>query len=228
LSSDVLKNSRTRIKICGITRPQDLVQAALLGVDAVGFVFYPLSKRFVTATQAAKLSGKAPAFINTVALFVNPNDEDVQAVIDIVSPSVLQFHGDECSDQCASFGVPYVKAFRVGAPGLGTPDELVAACLQHPYAAGWLFDSYTPAFGGSGASFDYSLLSGLLKLGAEARPFILSGGLSAANVESSLSQFSAWAVDVSSGVEDSAGIKSLAKMRSFTAAVAAFDRMHVA
>ena len=216
--------NRTRIKICGITRAEDLQQAAVLGADAVGFVFYPKSKRYVSPTQAAKLSGKAPVFLNTVALFVNPSDEEVEAVIDIVAPSVLQFHGDETSEQCASYGLPYIRAFRVGGPGCHTADALVDTCLEHPYAAGWLFDTYTPAYGGSGESFDYNLLSGLKSLEREARPFILSGGLTATTVEKALDQFDAWAVDISSGVEDTPGIKSPVKMKAFIQTVLKRDR----
>jgi phosphoribosylanthranilate isomerase len=222
-TSDYSHVARTRIKICGITQTADLLQAALLGVDAVGFVFYPPSKRHVTPVQAAGLLAQAPAFVNSVALFVNPDDQDVESVLDIVSPSVLQFHGDETPEQCLSYATPYIKAFRVGAPGLDTPDGLAQACLNHPHAAGWLFDSYTPAFGGSGARFDYSLLTGVQQLGQQTRPLILSGGLTADNIGQSMHAFIPWAVDISSGVEDAPGQKSIKKMADFVAAVRIAD-----
>ena len=212
-------SQRTRIKICGITREEDLQQAALLGADAVGFVFYPKSKRYVSPTEAGKLSGKAPAFLSTVALFVDPTDDEVETVIAIVSPSLLQFHGDESPDQCASYGLPYIKAFRVGGPGMDNPERLTEACLSHPHAAGWLFDTYTPAYGGSGESFDHTLLNGVRNLGDRARPLILSGGLKPDSVAEALTRFKPWAVDVSSGVEDKPGVKSASKMEAFIHAV---------
>jgi phosphoribosylanthranilate isomerase len=223
LTSNQTQIARTRVKICGITRAEDLFQAGCAGADAVGFVFYEPSKRYVTPVQAANLSGRLPAFLNSVALFVNPTDQQVETVMDIVSPSTLQFHGDESPEQCLSYGLPYLKAFRVGAPGLDTCEGLVNACLKHPHAAGWLFDSYTPAFGGSGASFDYKLLEGLKLIGDQSRPFILSGGLTPLNISENMGKFIPWAVDVSSGVEISPGVKSVEKMQNFVRAVHAAD-----
>ena len=221
--------TRTRIKICGLTRAQDVRVCAQSGVDALGFVFYPPSKRFVSAEHAAELCADLPAFISTVALFVNPEPQAVQDVIRALRPSLLQFHGDEDPDFCASFGVPYLKAFRVGAPGLDTPANVAKTCAAFSLAAGWLFDSYTPAFGGSGQGFDHALLSGvssthtLRSEGSVAdessRPMVLSGGLNAQNVSAALQTLSPWAVDVSSGVEDSPGVKSAQKIDTFVKAV---------
>ena len=201
----------------------------VLGRGTSGFVFYPPSKRFVSAEHAAELCADLPAFINTVALFVNPEPQTVQDVIRTLRPSVLQFHGDEDPGFCASFGMPYLKAFRVGAPGLDTPANVANTCAAFSLAAGWLFDSYTPVFGGSGQGFDHTLLlevSGAIALRSEIspahkapRPMILSGGLNAQNARVALQTLAPWAVDVSSGVEDSPGVKSAQKIEAFVKAV---------
>lgn len=221
--------TRTRIKVCGLTRSQDVRVCAQSGVDALGFVFYPPSKRFVSAEHAAELCADLPAFISTVALFVNPEPQAVQDVIRTLRPSLLQFHGDENPDFCAAFDVPYLKAFRVGGPGLDTAANVAKTCHAFSLAAGWLFDSYTPAFGGSGQGFDHALLSGVVSAHAlpsesspayEApRPMILSGGLNAQNARVALQTLAPWAVDVSSGVEDSPGVKSAQKIQAFVNAV---------
>ena len=224
-----LSFKRIRIKICGLTRAQDVRVCANSGVDALGFVFYPSSKRFVSAEHAAELCADLPAFISTVALFVNPEPQAVQDVIRTLRPSLLQFHGDEDPDFCASFGMPYLKAFRVGAPGLDTTASVAKTCAAFSLAAGWLFDSFTPAFGGSGQGFDHALLSevssthtfrpeGSVAPGPS-RPMILSGGLNAQNTRVALKTLSPWAVDVSSGVEESPGVKSAQKIRDFVFAV---------
>jgi phosphoribosylanthranilate isomerase len=210
--------TRTRIKICGLTRAQDVRVCAQSGVDALGFVFYPPSKRFVSAEHAAELCAELPAFISTVALFVNPDPQAVKDVIHALRPSLLQFHGDEEPDFCASFGMPYLKAFRVGGPGLDSPDNVAKTCEVFSLAAGWLFDSYTPAFGGSGQGFDHGLLSEVSGAHRASRPMILSGGLNAQNARAALQALSPWAVDVSSGVEDSPGVKSAQKIHEFVSA----------
>ena len=211
--------ARTRIKICGFTRAEDIRVALNLGVDALGFVFYPPSKRYLTPSQAGVLCANIPAFVSTVALFVNASQAEVQAVIQAMRPTILQFHGDETPEECASYGLPYLRAFRVGAPGHDTPESLALFCGQFDQAAGWIFDSYTAAYGGSGQSFDYSLLSGLANLGERVRPIVVSGGLRQDNVLQSIRVLQPWAVDVSSGVEDAPGVKSAEKMRAFVATV---------
>ena len=225
----ILSFTRTRIKVCGLTRSQDVRACAQNGVDALGFVFYPPSKRFVSAEHAAELCAELPAFISTVALFVNPEPEAVKDVIHTLRPSLLQFHGDEDPEFCASFGVSYLKAFRVGGPGLDTAANVAKTCQAFSLAAGWLFDSYTPAFGGSGQGFDHALLSAVSSAHALqsessiahelSRPMILSGGLNAQNARAALQALSPWAVDVSSGVEESPGIKSAQKIHAFVRAV---------
>ncbi len=211
--------SRTRIKFCGLTRPQDIECAAQLGADAIGFVFYPKSKRCLEPKQAGQLAALVPAFVSTVALFVAPEDSLVRAVIAQMQPTYLQFHGDESPEDCERFEWPYIKAFRVGAPGLDTPEGLAQACLKYKTAKAWLFDSYTPAYGGSGHGFDRHLLSQV----SDVVPMILSGGLKVDNIESLLDQTHPWAVDVSSGVEVEPGVKSADLMTAFTHAIQRFD-----
>ena len=208
-----------RVKICGITRAQDLYAALRVSVDALGFVFYPPSKRCLDLVVAAELGRLMPAFVSSVALFVNPLEDDVYRVVHALRPSMLQFHGDEPADLCRSFDRPYLKAFRVGAPGFDSPESLAQACKAYDDAAGWLFDSYTPAFGGSGQRFDLDLLASALSLIGSPRPIVLSGGLDPQNVKSVIERIHPWAVDVSSGVEISAGIKSSEKMQAFMDAV---------
>ena len=206
---------RTRIKFCGLTRAQDVQCAAQLGADAIGFVFYPKSKRYLEPSQAGQLAAMVPAFVSTVALFVEPEDSLVREVIAAVHPTYLQFHGDESPSDCERFDWPYIKAFRVGAPGLDTPEGLAQACLKYKTAKAWLFDSYTPAYGGSGHGFDRLLLSQV----PDTLPMILSGGLKQDNIVSLLNQIHPWAVDVSSGVEVSPGVKSADLMAAFTHAI---------
>ena len=217
--------ARTRIKICGMTRTEDLTAAVALGADAVGLVFYPPSKRCVTLEQARALRSQVPAFVSTVALFVDPSREAVDAVVRATKPALLQFHGDETPEQCESSGLPYLKAFRVGAPGLDTPEGLAQSCARYLSADAWLFDSYTQAYGGSGKTFEHALLRGLDGLDAASRrPCVLSGGLTPESVERMVRALRPWAVDVSSGVETAPGVKSIGRMRDFISAVARADQ----
>lgn len=209
---------RTRIKICGITREEDLTNAVEAGADALGFVFHPSSKRYVSPLRGRELCALLPPFVSSVALFVNPQPAFVHEVLESMSPSMLQFHGDESADFCSSFGRPYLKAFRVGAPGLETSADLAAHCMGFSSAHGWLFDSFSPLYGGSGHGFDHSLLRPLRQQ-VGVRPIVLSGGLNATNVGSALVSTEPWAVDVSSGVEISPGVKSAEKMKDFVSAV---------
>ena len=196
----------TRIKICGITRSEDAIACAQAGADAIGLVFYPPSPRHVVAAQAAAIARALPPFITTVGLFVNPAAEQVKAVLNEVRLDVLQFHGDEPPEFCAGFGVPYLKAIRVKA-GV----DLVQCAIRYQEAQGLLLDAYvegTP--GGTGQSFDWELIPTGLPL-----PVILSGGLEPANVADAIRRVRPWAVDVSSGVEASKGIKDAAKIAAF-------------
>ena len=218
---------RTRVKICGLTRPQDLDAAVQAGADAIGLVFYPPSRRCLTLDQAAALRARVPAFVAVTALFVNPDAETVDRVIEAVGPDLLQFHGEESPDFCAGFGVRHLKAFRAGSPGMDTADGLARACLAHDRAAGWLFDSYSGGYGGSGSSFDTALLAKVPR-DAGMPALILSGGLKAETVGGQIAALAPFAVDVSSGVESAPGIKDPERIRAFMRAVQAADGWHYA
>ncbi|MDF3939253.1 phosphoribosylanthranilate isomerase [Achromobacter denitrificans] len=217
-----MNSMRTRIKICGLTREQDIDAAVAAGVDAIGFVFYAKSKRCLTPLRAAQLRRAVPAFVDVVALFVNPAEDEVRAVLDQVGPELLQFHGDETPQDCARYGHRFLRAFRAGAPGLDTAEDLASACRAYGEAAGWLFDSYSAGYGGSGHGFDYALLDDV-KGDPVSRPLILSGGLNAENVGQAVQTLRPWGVDVSSGVEVEQGIKSSDRISFFVAAVQAAD-----
>ena len=217
-----MNSMRTRIKICGLTREQDIDAAVAAGVDAIGFVFYAKSKRCLTPLRGAQLRRAVPAFVDVVALFVNPAEDEVRAVLDQVGPELLQFHGDETPQDCARYGHRFLRAFRAGAPGLDTAEDLASACRAYGEAAGWLFDSYSAGYGGSGHGFDYALLDEV-KDDPVSRPLILSGGLNAENVGQAVQTLRPWGVDVSSGVEVEQGIKSSDRISFFVAAVQAAD-----
>ena len=201
--------SRTRIKICGLTRPQDVRAAVEHGADAVGFVFYPPSPRAVGIEQAAELVALLPPFVTSVGLFVNASGEEVNAVLDRVPLQLLQFHGDETDAQCARHGRPWIKAARM-RPGV----DLVEFSSLHPRASGVLVDAFVDGYGGGGKTFDWSLIPA----GFE-RPLVLSGGLDADNVVEAVRRVRPWAVDVSSGVKRAKGIKDAAKIAAFIAGV---------
>ncbi|NYT36892.1 phosphoribosylanthranilate isomerase [Allopusillimonas soli] len=213
---------RTRVKVCGLTRPQDIDAAVRAGADAVGFVFYPASQRMLDVASARTLRQRVPAFVTVAALFVNAEPGDIRAVLDQVRPDVLQFHGDEQPRDCEQFDHPYIRAFRVGAPGMDTPEGLLAECHRYDLACGWLFDSYSAGYGGSGLAFDVDLLGGVQRT-ANGRPIILSGGLRPQTVGASIRAVRPYAVDVSSGVEDSPGIKSADRIAAFLEAVGKAD-----
>lgn len=196
----------TRVKICGITRVEDGLACARLGANAIGLVFYGKSPRAIDPARAREIARALPPFISTVALFVNPTPEEVEKVLAEVRPDILQFHGDEPPEFCRRFGVPYLKAIRV-KPGV----DLVQYADFYADAKGLLLDAYvkgTP--GGTGQSFDWSLIPAGLKL-----PLVLSGGLDAGNVSSAIRRVKPWAVDVSSGVELTKGIKDAGKIAAF-------------
>jgi len=190
--------TRTRIKICGITREEDLLAAVDAGADAIGLVCFEGSKRYVSPARAAQLRAIVPPFVSVVALLVNAPPATVHAIIEQVRPDLLQFHGDETPEICAQYRHRYIRALRVGGPGLDTPEAVAQACARSvsEWCAGWLFDTYTPAYGGSGQTFDHTLLARV----PATRPTILAGGLNAANVTASIQAVRPWAVDVSSGV----------------------------
>jgi phosphoribosylanthranilate isomerase len=200
---------RTRIKICGITRPEHALAAADAGADAIGLVFYPPSPRFLNVERAREIAGAVPPFVQSVALFVNADAAQVAQVIGRVHPALLQFHGEETPTFCGQFGLPYLKACRV-APGV----DLLEYLRPFSAARGWLLDAHVEEYGGVGASFDWSRVPAQL-----ARPLVLSGGLTCDNVGAAIRRVRPWAVDVSSGVESGKGIKDAAKIAAFIAEV---------
>lgn len=201
--------SRTRIKICGLTRAEDVRAAVAAGADAIGLVFYPSSPRFVPFERAAELAALVPPFVTTVGLFVNADPAYVQRALAQVPLQLLQFHGDETEAQCAIHGRPWIKAARVRA-GV----DLVEFAASHPSAAGLLLDAFVEGYGGGGKVFDWSLIPERL-----GRPLILSGGLDPENVGEAVRRVRPWAVDVSSGVESGKGIKDAARIAAFVAGV---------
>lgn len=201
--------SRTRIKICGITRREDALTVIEAGADALGLVFVKASPRYVTIEQAQELLSSLPAFINKVGLFVNSDSAEIRNVISKVSLDYLQFHGDEKEAFCAQFSKPYIKAIRI------KPEtNLLETISEFKSAAAILIDAWHPDLaGGTGETFDWSLLS---KLPGENIPvLIVAGGLDPENVSSAVHMLKPYAVDVSSGVEDSPGIKSKVKIQNF-------------
>jgi len=200
---------RTRIKICGITRPADARAAAEAGADAIGLVFYPPSPRYLSVERAVEIRDALPPFVQTVALFVNADAAQVSQVLGRVKPAMLQFHGDEEPQFCEQFGLPFVKACRI-RPGT----EPLAYLQRYPRATAWLVDSFVPEYGGVGEAFDWALVPA-----DRTRPLILSGGLHAGNVAGAIRTVHPWGVDVSTGVESAKGIKDAAKMAAFVAEV---------
>lgn len=200
---------RTRVKVCGMTREDDIQAAAACGADAIGFVFYPPSPRYLDVERARTLRATVPAFVSTVALFVNAEPAAVARVVDAVRPDLLQFHGEESPAYCRSFGVPYIKACRVRA-GV----DLLEYLRSFPDAAGWMADAWVDAYGGTGTTFDWSMVPEQRE-----RPLILSGGLHAQNVREAVRSVRPWAVDVSSGVEAAKGVKDGARIAAFISEV---------
>jgi phosphoribosylanthranilate isomerase len=197
---------RTRIKICGITRPEDALAAARLGADAIGLVFYPPSPRAVTPAQARAIVAVLPPFVTTVGLFVNPRAVEVREVLAAVPLQMLQFHGEEGAAFCSGFDRPFLKALRV-RPGV----DLLQSAGDFRMAAGLLLDAWVEGLhGGTGATFDWSLIPRQLPL-----PMVLSGGLHPGNVATAVRAVRPWAVDVSSGVESAKGIKDAVKIEAF-------------
>jgi len=205
---------RTRIKICGITRLEDALCAAELGADALGFVFYAKSPRYIEPAAAREIVAALPPFVTTVGLFLDARGETIRETLAEVALDMLQFHGDECPADCGAYDRPYLKAVPMG----GAID--VAGYMNtYPDAAGFLLDSHAPGMaGGTGETFDWRVIPPKLP-----RPVILAGGLSADNVAQALHQNRVWGVDVSSGVEQSPGIKDAAKMAAFIDEVKSVD-----
>jgi phosphoribosylanthranilate isomerase len=196
----------TRVKICGITNSDDALLACQFGADAIGLVFYPPSSRHVTIEQAKYIVQNLPPFMSTVALFVNAQRTEINQVIKQVGIDIIQFHGAEQADFCASFERPYIKAVRM-------KEGLDFHVLQNNFssARGLLLDTYKKGVpGGTGETFDWHKVPNDLTL-----PIILAGGLNVDNVAQAIAQVKPYAVDVSGGVEAENGIKDPKKVAAF-------------
>ncbi len=204
--------TRTRIKYCGITQLSDALEAVRLGVDALGFVFYPPSPRNIEIEKAAEIIRQLPAFVSCVGLFVDSSEEFIQQVLQSTAIDTLQFHGNESVEQCQAYGKPYLKAVRM-KPGV----DLAAVATEYASAAALLLDSYEKGVpGGTGKHFDWARVPVSLN-----KAVVLAGGLSVDNVAEAIQTVKPYAVDVSGGIElvlekiQSKGIKDAAKMAAF-------------
>jgi phosphoribosylanthranilate isomerase len=201
---------RTRAKICGIRETEHALCAAEYGADAIGLVFHGPSPRCVTAAEAARICAALPPFVTTVGLFVNAPAQRVRDVLGEVPLDLLQFHGDETPEQCAGFGRPWMRAVRVGPQA-----DLLKYAAEFAGAKALLLDAAVAGeFGGTGVRFDWA---------AVPRPFpapiVLSGGLTPENVGEAIAKVRPWAVDVSSGVEVSRGVKDCSRIEAFLRSV---------
>lgn len=196
---------RCRVKVCGITSVADAQMVSRAGADALGLVFYPKSPRNVSLEQARMISQAIPPFVTRVSLFLNAERDFITQVLDQVTLDVIQFHGNESAEFCRSFGRPYIKA--LGMLGQNFYDLARA----YPDAQGLLVDSHAPgAAGGTGQTFDWTQLPQNYP-----QALILAGGLKADNVYQAIKTTQVYAVDVSSGVESTAGVKDPAKVTAF-------------
>jgi len=203
----------TRIKICGLTREQDVEAAVAAGADAIGFVFYAKSKRAVTPERARALARLLPPFVTPVGLFVNATDTELQAGLDALPNMLVQFHGDEEPVDCDRVSRPYLRAARM-APGV----DLLDFAARFSNAQAILLDAHVDGYGGGGKVFDWSLVPPSVS-----SRLVLSGGLNAANVADGIARVRPWAVDVSSGVEVAYGLKSADLIHEFCRAVKRAD-----
>lgn len=198
----------TRVKICGITRLEDALAAARAGADALGFVFYPPSPRYIDPESAAAIVDVLPPFVTSVGLFVDPRPDEVERTLARARIDLLQFHGDETPQFCERFGVPYIKAVR-----MREDVDLIEFAQPYRRARGLLLDAYVSGtFGGTGTRFNWKLIPARVPA-----PIVLSGGLDVSNVRDAILQVRPWAVDVSSGVEAAKGIKDERLIQQFIA-----------
>lgn len=195
-----------KIKICGFTQAQNARDAALLGIDAIGLVFYQKSPRYVDMSQALEIVQALPPFINRVGLFVNADSEFIDEVLCEVAIDTLQFHGDETPQECAQYAMPFIKALRVNEK-----TDIIQQAEAYQQASGLLLDAYNPnTYGGTGENFDWELANVNIDL-----PIILAGGLNPETAKQAVNQVNPYALDVSSGVEKEKGIKDIVKIKQF-------------
>ncbi|MFN3495196.1 MAG: phosphoribosylanthranilate isomerase [Hydrogenophaga sp.] len=216
---------RTRIKICGLTREADVQAAVQAGADAIGFVMYQESARAVSARRAGELARLLPAFVTPVLLFVNAQVQDIDAACAEVPNATLQFHGDESPEQCRAIGRAFLRAARIPTGPAGAAFDLLEYAERFSDAQAILLDAHADGYGGSGQSFDWTAFPWSHPLLNASSRLVLSGGLTPANVTDGIRRVRPWAVDVSSGVEVSKGIKDPAKLLAFVAAVRAADAL---
>ncbi|WP_353395774.1 phosphoribosylanthranilate isomerase [Hydrogenophaga sp. 5NK40-0174] len=225
-----MTSHRTRIKICGLTREQDVDAAVQAGADAIGFVLYGKSPRYVQPQRAAELARRLPAFVTPVLLMVNAPPDEIANACSAVPNALLQFHGDESPPDCAAAGRPYIRAARIPMGDAGKGFDLVKYAIDFTAAQAILLDAQVDGYGGGGQSFDWTAFPwSHPQLNASSR-LVLSGGLTPANVIDGILRVRPWAVDVSSGVEavDSngkalKGIKDAQRVHDFITAVKAAD-----
>ena len=202
---------RTRVKICGITRPEHAKAAAGAGADAVGLMFYEPSPRYVTPARARAVCAALPPLVSVVGVFVNPEPRDVETAVEGLPVDLLQFHGEESPELCAGAGKPYVKAVRVR-----TRDDIVEAAARYSDARALLLDAHHDTlWGGTGSPFDWNVVPGDV-----GRPIVLAGGLTPENVAGAIRRVRPFAVDVSGGVESAPGEKDAKSMERFMREVA--------
>ncbi|WP_115707098.1 phosphoribosylanthranilate isomerase [Legionella sainthelensi] len=201
-----MNSSRVRVKMCGMTRSEDIACAVNLGVDAVGLIFYPKSTRFISIEQAKILLSDLPAFVDSVAVLVNPERDLVQKIIEELPIQLLQFHGDESAEFCQQFKKPFIKAIHADSAGY-----IQQAAREFMMARALLLDTPSPAArGGTGLIFDWKMIPQDI-----AKPYILAGGINESNVLEATALCRPYAVDLCSGIEVSPGIKDHGKMSRF-------------
>jgi phosphoribosylanthranilate isomerase len=205
---------RTRIKLCGFKTDETVDAAIDAGADALGFNLFAPSVRAIDLQRLAALTRRVPAFVSTVALFVNPTAEEVNAALSVARIDLLQFHGDEPRDFCESFARPYIKAISVA-----DDFNLIECSQRYSSAKALLLDTPSAGYGGSGKTFNWQLINTANTKSATAPAVVLSGGLTHANVGDAIRAVKPFAVDVSSGVESSRGVKSAELIHQFCRAV---------
>ena len=202
---------RTRVKICGITRPEHARAAAGAGADAIGLVFYEPSPRYVSRDRARAVCEALPPLVSVVGVFVNPEPREIEAAVEGLPVDLLQFHGEEPPELCAEAGRPYVKAVRVRGR-----DDIVEAGTRYTDARALLLDTHHDAlWGGTGSRFDWNVVPDDV-----GRPIVLAGGLTPENVAGAIRAVRPFAVDVSGGVESAPGEKDARRMERFMKEVA--------